>query len=79
MKAGRYDRVRLLVDVSSEFRDEVLARGAEGTVVETFELPREGYAVDFAIPDDRLAGGHRYENVMLAPDQFEVVARQAGR
>jgi hypothetical protein len=78
MKAGQYDRVRLLVDVASEYRDQVLARGTEGTVVETFQQPREGYAVDFAIPDSRLAGGHRYENVMLAPDQFEVVARHAG-
>jgi len=75
MKAGRYDRVRLLVDVSSEIRDRVLPQGAEGTVVETFEQPREGYAVDFPVPDSRLVGGHAWENVMLTPDQFEVVAR----
>lgn len=79
MKAGLYDRVRLLVDVTSEYRDQVLARGTEGTVVETFERPREGYAVDFSIPDDRLVGGYRHENVMLAPDQIEVVARHAPR
>jgi hypothetical protein len=73
MKARVYDVVRLLVDVPAEYRDRVLPRGSVGTVVEAYEHPREGYAVDFAVPDDRLVGGNSWENVMLKPDQFEVV------
>ena len=65
---------RLLVDVPAGFSDVILPRGSEGVVVETYERPREGYAVDVRIADDRLAGGARWENVMLTPDQFEVVA-----
>ena len=52
-----YDAVRLLVDVASEYRsDVVLTAGTEGTVVEAFDKPSEGYAVDFA-PQDGCPGG----------------------
>ena len=74
MKAAVYDTVRLLVDVPSEFRDLILPKGSEGHVVERFEQPSEAYAVDFPVRDDRLVGGRSYENVMLTPEQFEVVA-----
>ena len=46
-------------------------------IVEAYDSPTEGYAVDLAIPDDELAGGYAYENVVLFPDQFEVVANEA--
>ena len=73
MKASLYDSVRLLVEVPSEYRAVILPPGTEGTVVETFSSPREAYAVDFRIPDDRLVGGYRFENVMVTPEQFDVV------
>jgi hypothetical protein len=46
-----------------------------GTVVECYENP-EGYAVDIAIPDERLVGGFFYTNVILSPDQFEVASTE---
>jgi hypothetical protein len=46
-------------------------------IVEAYEIPREGYAVDLEIEDDTLVGGHDFENVVLnvvlGPEQFEVV------
>ena len=73
MKAHIYDEIETLVDVRSEFRDRIIARGARGTVVERYMQPDEGYAVDLAIRDDTLVGGLDYENVILFPDQFIVV------
>jgi hypothetical protein len=73
MKARVNDRVELTVDVSSEFRTAVIPKGTIGTVVEAYEQPREGYAVDVAIPDSTLVGGFRYDNVMLLPEQFSVL------
>jgi hypothetical protein len=72
-KASVEDGVELLVEVPSEFRDEMIPRGTRGTVVERYEQPREGYSVDVAIPDDSLVGGLRYENVVLIPEQFAVI------
>lgn len=66
------DVVTLLVDVPSDFSDAVIPRGTHGTVVECYDQPTEGYAVDLAIPDDSLEGGFRYENVILIPGQFVV-------
>ncbi|ACK68579.1 hypothetical protein PCC7424_0109 [Gloeothece citriformis PCC 7424] len=46
--------------------------GTQGTIVECYENP-EGYAVDLAIPDDRLVGGFAYENVIINSHQLEIV------
>jgi hypothetical protein len=76
MKANKYDLIRTLVEVQSEFgRKRTMPAGSEGTVVECYTDPVEGYAVDIMIPDDSLVGGFDYENVILFPDQFEVVRR----
>lgn len=72
-KASVEDSVELLVEVQSEFRNEMIPRGTRGTVVERYEHPREGYSIDVAIPDDSLVGGFRYENVVLIPEQFAVI------
>jgi hypothetical protein len=71
-KAALNDIVELLVDVPGDFTDVIIPKGTCGTVVECYEQPEEGYAVDVAIPDDSLAGGVRFENVVLKPEQFEV-------
>lgn len=72
MKAKVYSLIKILVEVQSDFRDRILPAGTVGTVVESYENP-ECYAVDLAIPDDTLVGGFSYENVILYPNQFEVI------
>ncbi len=74
MKAQVYDEIETLMDVQSEFRNRIIPKGTHGTVVERYEYPREGYAVDLALPDDtQLDTGFDFENVVLFPDQFVVV------
>ena len=74
MKATIYDEIRTLVDVNSDFGDRLIPKGTMGAIVECYEQPLEGYAVDLAIPDERWVSGFDYENVILYPDQFEVVS-----
>jgi hypothetical protein len=64
--------VRTLEDVRSDLADRLVPRGSVGTVVECYGEP-EGYAVDLAIPDARLVGGTTYANVILGPEQLEVL------
>lgn len=81
MKVTLYDQIKTLMDVQADFSSQetsdkdnsVIPKGTLGTVVECYENP-EGYAVDIAIPDERLVGGFFYTNVILSPDQFEVVS-----
>lgn len=81
MKVSLYDQIKTLMDVQADFSthetsdkdNSVIPKGALGTIVECYENP-EGYAVDIAIPDERLVGGFFYTNVILSPDQFEVVS-----
>ncbi len=76
MKAGVWDQVRLLVDVPGRASDrEVIPAGTLGAVVEAYASPREGYAVDVAVPDETSLTGYDYDNVLLTPDQFVVVMR----
>jgi hypothetical protein len=74
-KAELMDTVELVVDVRSDFSDAVIPTGTRGTVIERYEMPREGYAVDLLIHDDTLVGGFRYENVVLVPEQFSLVRK----
>lgn len=60
------------MDVPSEFSERVMPRGTTGVVIECYEAP-ERYAVDLAIPDPSLVGGSAYENVILLPNQFEII------
>lgn len=72
MKAKLYDQIKTSVEVQADFGNRVIPKGTLGTVVEYYENP-EGYAVDLAIPNQRLVGGFEYENTILSPDQFAVV------
>ncbi len=74
MKAAINDVVELVEEVQSGFSEYVIPRGTQGTVIECYSDP-EGYAVDVAIPEPRLVGGYRYENVVLRPEQFKVIKR----
>ena len=78
MKATPNDLIRTLVDVTADFSDRVIPAGTEGVVVEAYDTPKEGYAVDLAIEDDSLVGGYDQENVVLYPEQFTVVDTVAG-
>jgi hypothetical protein len=73
MKATPNDLIRTLVDVTADFSDRVIPADTEGVVVEAYDMPMEGYAVDLAIEDDTLVGGYDHENVILYPEQFDVV------
>ncbi|MBD2776321.1 hypothetical protein [Iningainema tapete] len=68
MKA-KYDQIKTLVEVQADFSDQIISKNTLGTVVECYENP-EGYAVDLAIPNQKLVGGFEYVNVILSPDQF---------
>lgn len=73
MKAAIYDKIKTTVEVQGGFSKRIYPAGTEGVVVERYEQPEEGYAVDIAIPDETLVGGFDYENVILFPDQFVVI------
>ena len=72
MKAKADNHIKTLIEVESGFRDRIIPKGTFGVIIECYENP-EGYAVDLAIPDPSLVGDFNYENVILEPDQFEVV------
>ncbi len=63
------DSIRTVVEVVSDFSDRVIPAGTSGRVVDCYDDPL-AYAVDLAIPDDRLVGGYSYENVILRLEQF---------
>lgn len=73
MKAREWDSVVLTVDVPSEFRDAIIPKGTTGVVIEAYEQPIEGYAVDVSIPDESSLSGFQYDGLILYPDQFDVV------
>lgn len=75
MKAKINDSIQTLIDITSDFDDVIIVRGTVGAVVECYQSP-EGYAVDLAIPNPKSIGGFSYKNVILAPEQFEVISSQ---
>ncbi len=72
IKPNVYTEVRLLIDIPADFSDYQIPKGTLGTIVECYDDPEE-YAIDLAIPDSSLVGGYTYENIILTPDQFEIV------
>ena len=73
MKAQIYDLIQLIDTIKSDFSDRSIPSGTIGTIVECYEQPEEGYAVDLAIPDPQSITGFDYENVVLTPKQFIVL------
>lgn len=76
MKAKVYSRVVLTEDVWSGWsspQDRLVPRGTRGTVVECYEKPCEGYAVDVEFPDETLPSGYDFDNIILRPEQFDVL------
>jgi hypothetical protein len=72
-KINLYSRVETLIDVKDDFSDTIIPAKTQGSIVECYSAPVEGYAVDLAVPDPGLVGGFRYFNLILFPDQFEVM------
>ncbi|MEH2255434.1 hypothetical protein [Nostoc sp.] len=72
MKAKLYDQIKTLVEVQPDFADEMIPKNTLGTIVECYKNP-EGYAVDIAIPNQKLVGSYEYVNVILTSDQFVLV------
>ncbi|MHC5597369.1 MAG: hypothetical protein ACYTXC_15750 [Nostoc sp.] len=72
MKAKLYDQIKTLAQVQPDFADQIIPKNTLGTIVECYENP-EGYAVDIAIPNQKLIGSYEYVNVILTADQFVLV------
>jgi hypothetical protein len=72
MKALEYSKIRTLVELHSDYLDRLIPVGTEGTVIECYEDPQEGYAVDIALPDNNQITGYQYDNIILYPNQFEL-------
>lgn len=68
----KYDQIKTSVEVQADFGNQIIPKGTLGTVVECYENP-EAYAVDIAIPNEKMIGGFEYENIILSPEQFAVV------
>jgi hypothetical protein len=64
--------IRTIVGLSAEFSGRHIPSGSYGTIVEKYDRP-EGYAVDVVVSRTDLVGGYSFENVILTPDQFEIV------
>lgn len=79
MKARQYDAIRTTAPVASEARaGRVYAPGTDGTIVEAYDQPREGYAVDLEVDDPDDPRKTTFDNVILWPDQFEVIEKYGG-
>jgi hypothetical protein len=70
MKAAVGDRIRLTQPVESDFErnKRTHSPGTEGVIVEAFEDP-EGYYADVRVGDGD------YDNIVVKPEQFEVIRK----
>ncbi len=75
MKAKINDEIRTVTNIQSTWEDRVFPKGMIGIIVECYQSPEEGYAVDLVIPDEALVGEFDYENIILKPEQFEVITQ----
>ncbi|MBP0014430.1 MAG: hypothetical protein J7545_13445 [Roseofilum sp. SBFL] len=78
MKAKLYDKITTLTPINSDFNSVVIPKNTEGVIVECYENS-EGYAVDIALPNVDLVGGFQYTNVILMPEQFQVISENGSR
>lgn len=71
MNQDEYFDVILLTDITTD-EGTTLKEGESGVLVETFG---PSYVVEFAIPDHTLVGGHRFETVVLNPEDFAITGK----
>lgn len=78
MKAQLFDAIETTVDVTSD-RDpaRTFPAGARGAVVDVLQTPSEAYLVDLELPEPD-PGGATTEDVLLLPEQFDVVWQYPG-
>ncbi|MDP9388061.1 MAG: hypothetical protein M3Q48_09045 [Actinomycetota bacterium] len=74
--AKQGDYVQLLRDVDGYLVPRI-PEGTHGVVVEAYEAPVEGYAVDVGLRDPS-TGERVYDNVILRPEQFRVLPHACG-
>lgn len=75
MKARVYSSIRTLMEVQGDIYTGIIPRGTRGTIIECYDSPVEGYAVDIFLPSEHSSTGYGYDSVVLYPEQFEVIAR----
>jgi hypothetical protein len=73
MKARVDDRIKTTIDVPGFVIKGIIPKGTEGIIIEAYNQPTEGYAVDMNVVDENAPNGYTYDNVVLFPDQFVVV------
>ncbi len=73
MKAKLYDRIKTLVDVKGDLSSRTYPAGTIGTVVDCYERPVEGYAVDIATPDETSVTGFSYDNIVVYAEDIVVL------
>jgi len=71
MTPDDYLGVVLFRDVTTD-ESTTLPSGCEGVLVDKLG---EQFVVEFAIPDDTLVGGHRYEVIVLNPEDFAITGK----
>jgi hypothetical protein len=70
MKPQIYDEIKTSVDV---YNHQIkIPQGTLGAIIECYDNP-EGYAVDLAIPDQKMVTGFSYHHLILTPEQFTVI------
>ena len=65
MKAQIYAAIKTLVDLDLNHQT-IIPQGTLGTIVECYHNP-EVYAVDLAIPDEKMITGFSYYHKILTP------------
>ena len=73
MKAKVNDRIKTTVDVPGFVIKGIIPKGTEGIIIEAYNHPIEGYAVDMNVVDENTPNGYTYDNVVLLPGQFVVM------
>jgi len=64
-----YKTIKLLVDKTSD-SGYIFAAGAEAVIVEALGSGPDAYIVEFAIPDEMLVGGHRFDTCTVAAEEI---------
>jgi len=72
MKPQIYDEIKTNVDLYTNNNQTIITQGTLGAIIECYDNP-EGYAVDLAIPDQKMVTGFTYHHLILTAEQFIVV------
>ena len=65
-----YKTIKVLVDKIGD-SGYGLKAGAEAVIVEALGPGPDAYIIEFAIPDETLVGGHRFDTCTVAAEEIE--------